>query len=131
MVEIIKELEATFGRVQIEWVRVPGGVEVLQMNLISPPRDMIRKEGKPEHHLKIGSLRELPRLQVFLENHPYGLVSLELGEIINLNSFQGELIAIIAVYGNRISSISTTQTVLPSSHLANNCRTFGIELISR
>lgn len=133
VIDILTRLEGAFGQIQIEWLsNLQEGVTLLQMESSSTFLNGESQEGKrsPTHVYPVSNLGQIEAIGKLLEGTTDALVKIELGESINLESFQGKLLYLIARIGNRIVEIQLPRHVSSSSHFANICRFFEIKLSS-
>lgn len=127
LIRVALELYKYFGEVEIEWVWDGFGVKVLQ---VKPKRSMNRVKKayrKEEIRLVVRQGKVAEITEALSEGRK--AVALELDGTFNLEAFQGDLIAMICTYGEKIIEIRHSQPVPASCHFANICLGLGIRLV--
>lgn len=130
-IDMLVRLETVFREAQIEWLGdAQENVVLLQMEFpsVALSGETEEEQRTPTHVYHISDLRQLEGVGMLLEEIPDALVKIELGNAVNLDSFQGKLLALIVRIGKRVVEIQLPQHVSPTSHLANICRPFGIKV---
>lgn len=126
--QIFGDLERVFGHIQIEWVKSNKIIQLLQLDLLAQTSASAVQTKPCDFTIRIRSTEEMGGLEQKLKVHQ-GTAAVILGPEIKLDSFQGELLSLIARFGQRIGEVRTTGRVTETSHFANICRHFGIRLL--
>ena len=129
----VEMLSNIFGPVQIEWARQDAGsgtALILQMEFLSQSSgNGATAVASAERWVAVRGGSEIAELNNTLKRTT-DIVGISLGPTINPNAFQGEIMAVIARYPNRIAEIRSQRFISQSSHLANILRFYGVKLSS-
>ena len=127
---ILEKLSGLFGNIQIEWFsRSENDIKLLQMEILPLSKKTSETiNDPPVREIVMLSLDQISAVEKLLTKTDEN-ISIKLNKKINLDSFHGEFLGLIARSGRRISKIQTSSPISPSSHFANICRYFGVQLV--
>lgn len=130
VIDILTELSEFFGNIQIEWfANRKGNINLLQMEVLPSSAEKAETaNNRPSREISMQSLEQIGEVERYL-SETNDNIDMKLSEAIDLDSFHGEFLGLVARFGKRISKIQTQKPISPSSHFANICRYFGVQLI--
>lgn len=128
---ILEQLSCVFEEMQVEWVRNPH-VTILQMELLGRANGHSNKDGMASKlTIAVDSIDGINNLVQSLSSSDTHLVSIVLGNGVELGQFQDEVLKLCARFGRRIVEVQFETQPSPSSHLANICGYLGIRCTGR